>query len=49
MLVDTEQLITPSEYAKLTAVSPAWVTKQMNLKKVESVKIKGGRLILLPK
>lgn len=49
MIVDTDRLITPSEYARSINVSPAAVTKMMNEGRVESVQIKGGRLVVLPK
>ena len=46
--IDRTKLITPSAYAKKHGITPAAVTKKMNVGNVNVVDINGGRLILEP-
>lgn len=47
--IDINRIITPSAYAKLIGVTPAAVTKQMRVGKVNVIEIIGGKIIILPK
>ena len=47
MKVETKDLMTPSEFAKLKGVSAATITNGMNSGLIPFVQIRGGRLILL--
>jgi hypothetical protein len=47
--IDINRIITPSAYAKLIGVTPAAVTKQMKIGKVNVLEIIGGKIIILPK
>ena len=45
--IDRTKLITKSAYAKLVGVSPAAVDKMCKTGRVNTVKIKGGEVILM--
>ena len=47
MKVDANNLITPSEFAKIKGVSAATITNGMNSGLIPFIQIRGGRLILL--
>ena len=47
MKVDANNLITPSEFAKIKGVSAATITNGMNSGLVPFIQIVGGRLVLL--
>ena len=44
--IDRTKLITPSAYAKKHGITPAAVSKKMDVGNVNVVEIEGGRLIL---
>jgi len=47
-MIDSDKLITQSEYARLKGVSPAAVSKMIDNQRVKSLVIKGSVLVVLP-